>query len=80
VPIYVVCNEDNFYEVKQHFVENNYFGVPSALVQFYVQQNIPILDEDGHIVLKPNGTPVTRPGGAGTIISTFLQSNFLNKA
>jgi UDP-N-acetylglucosamine pyrophosphorylase len=77
--LYVVCNEDNFYAVKQVFLDNNHFGIPNTMVQFFVQPNLPILDDEGHIVLNARNTPELRPAGTGSALGTFLQSNFLTR-
>jgi len=77
IPWYVMSSRENNREIKLHFDENNYFGCPPANIFFFTQGELPLLSEEGKILLKDKGQICFGPDGNGGVFSALGESGAL---
>lgn len=77
IPWYLMTNRENNKDIKLHFVENNYFGCPPAKIFFFIQGELPLLSEEGKILLKDNSQICFGPDGNGGVFSALEDSGAL---
>lgn len=52
-------------KIRLYLQANSYFGLPVEQVYFVLQEDLPVLREDGEFLQAANGLPVTAPSGNG---------------
>ncbi len=54
IPWYVMTSRENNPATVEFFEKNNYFGYPKEKIKFFIQGELPMLDEEGKILLDDN--------------------------
>ena len=73
---YIMLSNENKNETVKFFVDNDYFGLPKSSVKFFMQNDVPLIDENGKVVIgedflikvASNGN-----GGVYEVIPTVLE-------
>lgn len=52
---YIMTSRENNKETVDFFEENNYFGYPKNYIHFFIQDEMPMVSEDGKILLNEEG-------------------------
>ena len=78
INLYIMTNDENNDEIVKFFGNNNYFNYPKDKIHFFVQDNLPILDTDGNLLLKDKDTLLVGPNGNGNVFKALDKSNLLN--
>eukprot|EP00013_Stygamoeba_regulata_P013313 CAMPEP_0177667670 /NCGR_PEP_ID=MMETSP0447-20121125/22253_1 /TAXON_ID=0 /ORGANISM="Stygamoeba regulata, Strain BSH-02190019" /LENGTH=346 /DNA_ID=CAMNT_0019173929 /DNA_START=346 /DNA_END=1386 /DNA_ORIENTATION=- len=68
-----MTNKDIDGSIKEYFVEHEYFGHPKEDVIFFMQDDIPCLDEAGNPLTSEDGQVVTSPNGHGGFFSALKE-------
>eukprot|EP01064_Diplonema_japonicum_P013398 TRINITY_DN20952_c0_g1_i1.p1 TRINITY_DN20952_c0_g1~~TRINITY_DN20952_c0_g1_i1.p1 ORF type:complete len:490 (+),score=99.43 TRINITY_DN20952_c0_g1_i1:45-1514(+) len=63
---------------KAYFEEQNYFGLESSQIRFFMQGRMPSLDQDGKILLAKKGDISMSPDGNGGIYTALQRSGTLD--
>lgn len=74
---YIMTSGENNKETIEFFEENNYFGYPKEHINFYMQEQLPMIDENGKILLKEKGEIVLGPNGNGGALLSLKSSGML---
>ena len=74
---YIMTSEENNKETVEFFERNNYFGYPKEYINFYVQEQLPMIDEKGNILLKGKSEVVLGPNGNGGSLLSLKSSGML---
>ena len=77
LPWYIMTSESNDRQTREFFRENNYFGLKSSQVFFFVQDMLPAVDEEGRIILDEKGHVFTSPNGHGGTLLALYKSGAL---
>lgn len=77
VPVYVVCSRDNVEEIKEHFEGNDFFGLLSENVTFFVQGVMPALDKNGNAFLEEKHRIGLHPNGSGGLFRAAADEGIL---
>ena len=64
---YIMCNKNDIKIIKDFFEKNNYFNYPKKYITFFYQDELPIVDKLGKIMLKDSENILTGPNGNGNI-------------
>ena len=78
IPIYIMTSSINNDEIINYFKKKNYFNYPKDKIKFFKQNNLPILDLNGNLVLKDKANILYGPNGNGDVF-TSLRKNYLIK-
>lgn len=67
---YIMTSPENNEETVNFFEENNYFGYPKNYIHFFIQEEMPMISEDGKILLNEEGfVKFAANGHGGTLYS-----------
>jgi len=64
---YMMLSNENKYETVKFFVDNNYFGLPKHSVKFFMQNDVPLIDENGKVVVGKDFLIKTASNGNGGV-------------
>jgi len=73
---YMMLSNENKYETVKFFVDNNYFGLPKHSVKFFMQNDVPLIDENGKVVVGKDFLIKTASNGNGGVYEV-LESEVL---
>lgn len=68
---YIMTSEQNNDETIDFFEKNDYFGYDKNYIKFFKQGELPLLDQNGKIVLKEKSEVFMAPDGNGGIFSAL---------
>ena len=75
---YIMTSNENNKATIDFFEENNYFNLNKNSVKFFTQNDIPIIDENGKILIGGNYLIKTASNGNGGIYEVLKKQNILN--
>lgn len=74
---YIMTSTENHDATIAFFEENNFFGYPKDDVFFFVQNNLPLIDKDGKLVLEETYKVKIASNGNGNLFSALNSSHLL---
>ena len=77
VPLFIMTSAENNNETRDFFREHHYFGYSEANVWFFVQEQLPVVDPDGRLMLAENGLVLTAPNGNGGWYASMEKTGML---
>lgn len=75
---YIMTSNENKGETVQFFKNNNFFGLNEKNIIFFVQNDIPIIDENGKVLIGSNHLIKTASNGNGGIYEVLDKQGILN--
>ena len=75
--LYIMTSKTNNEEIQNFFSKNNYFDYPKENIKFFCQDELPILDVKGNIVLKEKNKILFGPNGNGNVFHALKKSKLL---
>ncbi len=75
---YIMTSTENNDETVKYFENNNYFGNNSENVKFFKQGNLPLLSEDGKLVINSEYRIKYAASGNGTIYQAMLNDGVID--
>lgn len=78
VPWYIMTSTDNNDETVKFFEEHDYFGYGKDNVRFFTQNNLPILDEDGKLMVEEDYSIKVAADGNGCIYKAMKMQGILD--
>ena len=75
---YIMTSTENNDETVKYFEDNNYFGYNSENVKFFKQGNLPLLSEDGKLVINSEYRIKYAASGNGTIYEAMLNDGIID--
>ena len=75
---YIMTSTENNDETVKYFEDNNYFGYNSENVKFFKQGNLPLLSEDGKLVVNSEYRIKYAASGNGTIYEAMLNDGIVD--
>ena len=76
---YIMTSEQNNDETVAFFEKNNYFGYDKNYIKFFKQGELPLLDENGRVILKEKDEIFMAPDGNGGIFRALGNSGILSE-
>lgn len=77
VPWYIMTSTENYQATIQFFEDKNFFGYPRDSVTFFVQDNLPIIDINGKLVLEEIYKVKVGSNGNGNLFSALYKNHIL---
>lgn len=68
---YIMTSDDNDIQTKDFFEANNFFDYPKNHVKFFKQGNMPLLNDDGKLVIGEDGSIKFASNGNGAIFKSM---------
>ena len=78
VPLFIMTSEDNCEETQRFFAEHDYFGYSRDHIRFFRQEQLPVVDPDGQLLLNEDGMILTAPNGNGGWYASMERNEILN--
>lgn len=75
---YIMTSEENNKETINFFQDNNYFGYPKQNIKFFVQGYMPLLNEEGKLILDENYNIKTAADGNGCVFKSLKESGMID--
>ena len=77
VPWYIMTSKQNNNQTIEFFERNNYFNYPKENIYFFEQGELPVLDEQGKLLINKDGNfGENEKGKEGDNCCTFFTGNF----
>lgn len=74
LPLAIMTSPQNYRETLQHFATNAFFGLDPDQVSFFVQGELPLLNEEETLFLDETSHIAMGPDGNGSSLKHFVQS------
>ena len=78
INLYIMTSTTNNMQTITFFKEHNYFDYPKDNIQFFIQDDLPILDIEGKVLLKEKDKVLFGPNGNGNVFKSLLNSGYIN--
>lgn len=78
IPWYIMTSTNNYFDAIQFFNQNNYFGYNRNNVTFFTQDNLPIIDVNGKLVLSEIYKVNLASNGNGNLFSALQKANLID--
>ncbi len=78
LPCYIMTSPENNDETVSFFEKNNYFGYPKEYIKFFKQEEQPLLDKQGKVLIDENGLIKFASDGNGGIFFSMAKNGIIN--
>ena len=75
---YIMTSDDNDIQTKDFFEKNKYFDYPKNHIKFFKQGNMPLLNDEGKLVIGEDGSIKFASNGNGAIFKSMKNKGILN--
>ena len=75
---YIMTSDDNDIQTKDFFEANNFFDYPKNHIKFFKQGNMPLLNDDGKLVIGEDGSIKFASNGNGAIFKSMKNAGVFN--
>lgn len=79
VPWYIMTSTENHIATKEFFEQNNYFDYGKENITFFVQDNLPLIDKNGNLILEEIYKIKQASNGNGNLFHSLKKNNILNE-
>lgn len=77
IPWYIMTSEENNKATVEFFESKDYFGMNKEDVMIFKQSTLPMLDENGKIILEDKGKIKSGANGSGGVFESLVLTNML---
>lgn len=78
IPWYIMTSTENHEATIRFFENKNFFGYPRDYINFFVQENLPIIDTDGKLILEETYKIKLASNGNGNLFSSLKRNHILD--
>ncbi len=78
IPWYIMTSTENNEKTVSFFEEHNYFGYPKEDIKFFKQGNLPLLSEDGKLLIDEDYNIKIASDGNGSIYKSMKNEGILS--
>lgn len=79
IPCYIMTSPENNEETVRFFKDMNYFGYPKEYVKCFIQEELPLLDDNGKLILGEDGKIKLASEGNGGIFYSMRKTKVLDE-
>lgn len=77
VPWYIMTSKENNAKTVEFFEKNNYFNYPK--IKFFIQEVLPMISEDGKIIINEDGLIKMAANGHGGIYESLVKNKITDE-
>lgn len=77
IPWYIMTSTNNYFDTISFFEQNNFFDYGRSNIMFFVQDNMPIVDTNGKLVLSEIYKVNLASNGNGNLFSALKNANLI---
>ena len=74
IPLFIMTSVRNNDDTVKFLEKHNYFGYDSSYVYFFIQDELPVIDTNGKLLLAAKDEVLTAPNGNGGWYSSLIRS------
>ena len=74
IPLFIMTSVRNNDDTVKFLEKHNYFGYDSSYVYFFIQDELPVIDTNGKMLLAAKDEVLTAPNGNGGWYSSLIRS------
>lgn len=78
LPVAIMTSPQNHEETMAFFQENAFFGLDQNQLSFFQQETLPLLDQQGHLLLETKDSLSVGPDGNGGALDRFVKCGLWN--
>lgn len=78
IPWYIMTSTSNYFDTINFFENNNFFNFARNNIYFFTQENLPIIDIDGKLVLSEINKINFASNGNGNVFRALKKANFIS--
>lgn len=78
IPWYIMTSTSNYFDTINFFEQNNFFDYPRKNMQFFTQDNLPIIDINGKLVLSEIYKIHFASNGNGNVFHSLKKANLIS--
>ncbi|WMJ87442.1 UDPGP type 1 family protein [Anaerocolumna sp. MB42-C2] len=78
IPLYIMTSNKNNDQTIAFLKLHDFFGYPKEFITFYIQDETPAVDYEGHLLLEAPGQLSLSPNGNGGWFSSMVKANLLD--
>lgn len=75
---YIMTSSENNRETVTFFEKHNYFGYPKDSIKFFIQGNLPLISEDGKLLVDENHNIKIAADGNGCVYKAMKDSGIID--
>lgn len=79
IPWYIMTSRENNQDTIDFFEEHDYFGYREGVKGFFIQNELPMIDQNGRVILGENGLIKEAANGHGGIFDAMIKNNVLKE-
>lgn len=79
LPWYIMTSEENDTATKQYFEEHNYFEYPKNCIKFFIQEQLPLIDTNGKLILQEPYLAKIASCGNGNVFKCLQKHGILDE-
>ena len=79
VPWYIMTSRENHQDTVDFFEKHDYFGYREGVKKFFIQKELPMLDENGKLMLDENNRIKEAANGHGGVYEALVESGTLEE-
>jgi len=76
---YIMTSRENNEDTIKFFEKNNYFGYPKTHIKFFMQGEMPLIDENGKLLIGKDNLVKLASNGNGGIFNSMLKAGILKE-
>ena len=77
IPLYIMTSKENNKETIEFLETNEYFGYPKKDINIFIQEEIPLLDENGKLLIDEDMKIREAANGNGGIFNSMLREGII---
>ena len=77
IPWYIMTSRENNKQTVEFFEENNYFDYPKTAIKFFIQGELPMVDQNGRILINEDGLIKEAADGHGGIFEAMFKNDIV---
>lgn len=78
INVYIMTSTTNDQATKKYFLEHNYFDYPKEYLHFFTQEDLPILNLEGKLLLSDKNKVLQGPNGNGGVYESLKRHGMLH--
>ncbi|SHH71861.1 UDP-N-acetylglucosamine/UDP-N-acetylgalactosaminediphosphorylase [Clostridium collagenovorans DSM 3089] len=79
IPWYIMTSLENNYDTIKTFKENNYYGLEESAINFFIQDELPIISFNGDLLLKNDTEILKGSNGNGGVFESLIKSDNIKR-
>lgn len=79
IPWYIMTSGTNNDDTITFFKNNNYFNYPKEMVHFFIQDELPMIDTEGKILMDSKSNIKMGANGSGGVYSSLIRSGIIEQ-